>query len=293
VLLVTFGIGLGMGAVGPVLSMIVRLRTPGLPALGTGAYATGIVLGAAIAAALVVPLADSGGGWRFALGLFSFAALASLAAWLVLVPPETDRTRLDVRTLRMPWRSTTAWALVLVFGLQSLLYYAVVAWLPNVYLERGWSEADAANLIALMHAVGLSCTIGVPLAADRLGSRRGQLVAASIAGFVALGGIIVAGDLAVAWAALLGLSLGSIFPLALTLPVDVSDDATEVGATAAFMLLAGYGLSSVGPAALGVARDVTGTFTLSLWLLFGLAAVLIVACAAITPARIRRGVAHT
>jgi len=290
VLLLTFGIGLGMGAAGPILSMVVRLRASRIPALATGAYAAGIVLGALIAAAVAVPLAGPDGTWRLAFAIFSLAALASLAAWLVLVPPETTATRPDVRGLRLPWRSATAWALALVFGLQSLLYYAVVAWLPNVYVERGWSEGDAANLIAVMHAVGLGSTIGVPLLADRLGSRRGQLTVAAVGSLVAAAGVIGAPELAFAWASLLGLSLGAIFPLALTLPVDMSYDATEVGATAALMLLAGYVLSAIGPVGLGIARDVTGDFGVSLWLLVGLAAALVASCWVLSPARLRRGI---
>ena len=59
--------------------------------------------------------------------------------------------------------------LVAAFGIQSLVYYGLVSWLPNVYVERGWDEAAAGALVADMNAVGLTTTIGVPLVADRLG----------------------------------------------------------------------------------------------------------------------------
>jgi CP family cyanate transporter-like MFS transporter len=195
-----------------------------------------------------------------------------------------------MRPLRLPWRSVTAWALAVVFGLQSLLYYGVAAWLPNVYVEQGWAEADAANLLALVHATGLVATIGVPALADRLGSRRVQLLVAAVLTLVALAGIALAADLALAWVVLLGLSLGAFFPLVLTLPVDVSDDATDTGATASLMLLAGYAISSLGPVLLGLARDLTGDFAASLWLLVVLAAVLVGSCLLLSPDRLRRGV---
>ena len=63
-LLTTVGIGVGMAVVGPILAMAVRLRTPGHPAAGTGAYVVGMVLGATATAAAVVPLAGALGGWR-------------------------------------------------------------------------------------------------------------------------------------------------------------------------------------------------------------------------------------
>ncbi|MFL5673783.1 MAG: MFS transporter, partial [Chloroflexota bacterium] len=56
----------------------------------------------------------------------------------------------------------------------------------------------------------------------------------------------------------------------------------------AMMLLVGYILSAVAPFAFGVTRDVTGDFTLGLWLLAGLGVVLVALCAALTPARLQR-----
>ena len=66
--------------------------------------------------------------------------------------------------------------LVAVFATQSLLYYSAISWLPAVYVERGWSEADAGNLVAVLHAVGLAAGIALPFFADRVGTRRTQLV---------------------------------------------------------------------------------------------------------------------
>ena len=92
------------------------------------------------------------------------------------------------------------------------------------------------------------------------------------------------------WAVVLGLSLGAIFPLVLTLPVDVADSPGDVGATAALMLLGGYVLSSIGPVLLGAVRDATGDFGTSLWVLAVLAAGEVATCAALSPVRLRRGI---
>lgn len=290
VLAATFGIGVGTGIVGPIFTMFVRLRTPDRPALGTGAYAAGIVIGATVAAAVAVPIAGPAFDWRLTFAVFSIAGLVSVVGWLLIVPPDTADTRIDVAPLHLPWRNTTAWMLAVVFGLQSLLYFAMTAWVPNVYVERGWSEAEAAGLVALLHVVGLVTLVVVPLVADRLGSRRGQLVLISVGTVISTAGFVVLPDLAWLWACFFGLSVGAIFPLALALPVDVSDDAREVGSTAALMLLAGYLASSTGPAVLGLARDLTGDFSASLWILVLLAVALLVSSATLSPARLRRGV---
>ena len=289
-LLATFGIGVGVGVAGAVPSMVVSQHLPGHRAIGTGAYAGGIVAGSAIAAAVAVPLAGDQ-DWRWSLALISIATLGPLLAWLVLV--RTDGTARPVRpqALRLPWRSSTAWLLVVVFGLQSVLFYGIVAWLPNALVEDGWTAADTGLLMGLFNAIGLITTIGVPLVADRLGSRRDQLVIASLVAVVALAGISAMPELTVGWVIVLGLALGAVFPLVLTLPLDVADAPSQVGAVAAFMLLGGYLISSIGPFLLGLARDATGDFGAALWLLVAIAVVLAGLCTTLSPWRLRHGVA--
>lgn len=289
VLLATFGLGVGIGVAGAIPSMIVSQRIATRPALGTGAYAGGIVAGSTLAAATAVPLA-AGGDWRRALLIIAAVSVASIAAWLVLVHADPPVPRLLAGVPRLPWRDATAWLLVAVFGLQSLLYYGVIAWLPNAFVERGWSTTDAGSLVAVVNGFGLISTLGVPLFADRFGARRQQLLATAVVATLTMVGIIVLPAYAYAGAALLGLSLGSVFPLVLTLPLDVTDEPSQVGAVAALMLLGGYVVSALGPFALGVARDVTGTFEVSLWLLVAVGAGLVACCLLLSPRRLRRGI---
>jgi CP family cyanate transporter-like MFS transporter len=290
VLLGTFGIGLGIGVAGAIPSMVVSARLPTRPALGTGAYAAGIVAGSTVAAAIAVPLA-AGGDWRRSLLIVSAAAFVSLALWLLLVRegPE-DRARRAVRPVRLPWRSGTAWTLALVFGLQSVLFYGSIAWLPNAYVERGWSTAAAGSLVAIANGMGLLTTMGVPLVADRFRSRRPAILVAAAVSTGAL--VVVAGvpELAYPAVAVLGLGLGAILPLVLTLPLDVADDPARVGSVAALMLLGGYVISSTAPFVLGAARDLTGNFGASLWLLVVVGVAFTATCLRLSGGRLRRGV---
>lgn len=289
VMLSTLGIGIGIGSAGAIPSMIVSQRLPGRPALGTGAYAGGIVAGSTLAAGFAVPLAV-GDDWRRALLIISALSIVSIVAWLVLVGIGGRPAAGSSGALRLPWSDATGWLLVAVFGLQSLLFYGIVSWLPNAFVERGWNPTDAGALIGVFNGVGLLTTVGVPLFADRLGPRRPQLLVSSVVAGLGLVGIILAPDLAFGWVAVLGLALGAVFPLVLTLPLDVADDPARVGSVAALMLLGGYIVSSIGPVILGAARDVTGDFSASLWMLVALAVVLVLSCLPLSPARLRRGI---
>jgi CP family cyanate transporter-like MFS transporter len=288
VLATTLGIGIGIGSAGAIPSMIVSRRLPSRPALGTGAYAGGIVAGSTLAAGLAVPLAGDA-DWRRALLIISLASVGSIVAWVTLVGIDGRPTGAATHR-RLPWRDATAWLLVVAFGLQSILFYGIVSWLPNAFVERGWNATDAGALIAVFNGIGLLTTLGVPLFADRLGARRPQLLVSATIAIVALVGIVLVPDLAFAWVAVLGLSLGAVFPLVLTLPLDVADDSARVGSVAAFMLLGGYVLSSVGPVVLGAARDLTGDFEASLWMLVVIAVALVLSCLPLSPARLERGI---
>jgi CP family cyanate transporter-like MFS transporter len=289
ILLATFAIGVAIGVSGAIPAIVVSQRVSHAAVHGTSAYAAGIVAGATAAAAVAVPLA-LGGEWRTSLAIISAATLVPLVAWLILLRPDPGARALGGRAVRLPWRSGTGWLLVALFGIQSILYYGIVSWLPNALVERGWEVVTTGTLIALFNGIGLFTTIGVPWAAGRLGSRRSQLGLAAAGALGGMIGVVLLPDLSFAWIVVLGLSLGAVFPLLLTLPVDVSANPGEAGSVAALMLLGGYILASTGPVVLGVARDLTGTFAASLWLLVGAAVVLLAMTSLLSPARLRGGV---
>jgi cyanate permease len=293
ILLATTAIGISVGSAGAIPAIFVKLRAPGQPVVGTGAYAGGIVAGSTLAAAFAVPLAGPNGDWRLALAVISVASIVPVLVWLALTRPDRPDQRASTQSPRLPWRSGTAWLIVLLFALQSMLYYGLVSWLPATFVERGWDDASAGGLLALMNGVGLITTLTVPLVAERVGTRRSQLVVSALAAVVGLLGVLLAPEAAVLWAVILGLSLGAVFPLVLTLPVDVADRPADVGAVAALMLLGGYILSSTAPVTLGAIRDLTGTFVASFWAMALLAVALTAAAALLTPARIRRGIRRT
>lgn len=293
VLLATVGIGVGMAVVGPILPMIVRARLPNHPAAGTGAYVVGFVIGGTITAALAVPLADGFGGWRGSFAIVSAAGFASLGAWLWLMPHDEGHVRVAPSRPRLPWRRPSAWLLGAIFGSQSILFYGCITWLGSVYVERGWSAAQAGSLIALMAGIGLVSTLAVPVLADRIGTRRSQLTLAAL--LSVSGAIVIAltpGEppgsiLTFAATALLGLGIGAYFPLALTLPVDVASDAADAASISAFMLLIGYLLAATSPVVLGIVRDATGNFEVVVWILVAISATMIPLALALNPARLR------
>ena len=223
VILLTFPVGMGIAVAGALLPVAVKERFPHRPAFVTGVYATAINLGSAIASALAVPVALATGGWRGTLAVFAGFAAGLLVAWIVLTRREPRFQRVDARPPRLPFQSGVAWVLAAIFGLLGIIFYGLNSWLADSFVERGWSETKAGALVAVMNAAAIPAGLLVTWLADRAGSRRLYLVTASATMLLGVIGLAAVPSGAWVWAALVGMANGTLFPLILTLPLDVAE----------------------------------------------------------------------
>jgi CP family cyanate transporter-like MFS transporter len=286
VVLLTIPVGMGMGLGGALLPVAVKARFSDRPGFATGAYTSGIVIGAAVSAAVAVPLAHAAGGWRTPLLVISAISAALAALWLWLTRSEPSHVRSDIRPLRLPLRSLLAWRLVVAFLFMSFTFYGLNAWLPDVYVERGWSQSAAGGLLAVLNTVSIFVGFAVAWAGDHLGTRRMWLTGAAVLELVALLGLVLVPGPGWLWAAMLGVAVGPLFPLTMTLPLDAAEHPAEVAALAGMMLGLGYTLSAAGPLVLGAIRDLSGGFGAVLWVLVAAGALLVLVDASFSPARL-------
>jgi len=283
--LLTFPVGIGMGLAGAMLPVAVKERFADRPVFATGVYTTGISIGAAISAAVAVPIAHAAGGWRSPLIVFSAFTAGLAALWLWLTRGERPHVRSAVRPLALPFRSGLAWRLVAAFFFMGFVYYGLNSWLPDAYVERGWSEGAAGGLLAVLNGVQIPCGLTAAWLADRIGSRRAWLAGAALLQLGALLGLVLLPVGGWAWAVLIGAAIGPLFPLTMALPLDIGERPAEVAAVTGMMLGVGYTLSATSPLLLGAVRDATGGFTAVLWVLVA-AGVALLATNALTPARL-------
>jgi CP family cyanate transporter-like MFS transporter len=286
VLLLTVPIGVGMGLAGALMPVAVKERFAHRPAFASGVYTTGINLGSALSSALAVPISAAWGGWRAALAVFSACTIFCFAAWLFFTPPVRGE-RVQPAPPPLPWARRVVWALAIVFALQSIVYYGLVAWMPDSFQERGWSDATAGALLGVMSVAALPSGLIVPYLADRGGSRRQWLTLTAGMLLVATIGVATLPGGGWVWAALAGFGIGATFPLTLTLPLDVAHEAADTGAVVGLMLGAGYTITAVGPLGLGAVRDLTGSFSASLWVLVAVACAFVASVLPLSPERLR------
>jgi MFS transporter, CP family, cyanate transporter len=239
-----------------------------------------------VGAAAAVPLAHLGNGWRTPLLLFGGVSTGLGVLWFVLTRAEPPHVRVAARPLRLPLRSPLAWRLVAAFFFMSSVFYGLNSWLPDAYVERGWSESSAGALLAILNTLTIPVGFAVAWIADHRGQRRVWLAAAAFLQLAALVGVVVAPSAGWLWAVALGIAIGPLFPLTMTLPLDASVRPAEVASLAGMMLGVGYTLSAASPLLLGAIRDATGGFDAVLWTLVGAAAALVLVDASFSPERL-------
>lgn len=284
----TLLIGIGIGVAGAILPIAVKEWFADRPATATGVYAAGIQVGAAVSAVTAVPVAARWGGWRGAFVLFAVAAAVSTVAWLLAVP-RAPRPQGSGAVTRLPWHSRTAWLLGALFGLQAMPYYGLNAWLPAWLQGQGWDPTATGGVLAAFNVAALCATLTVPRLADRRWSRRSYLTVAAAGYTIAMTVLLLSPAAAYACVAAMGGTLGTVFALSLTLPLDVAATPREVGAASGLMLGVGYGTAALAPVVLGAIRDLTDSLTGGLWALVVIGIATTAVAARLSPARLARG----
>jgi CP family cyanate transporter-like MFS transporter len=286
VVLLTIPVGIGMGLAGAMLPVAVKERFADRPGFATGTYTAGMTVGAAVGAATAVPLSHLGNGWRTPLLVFSAVSVGLGCIWLFLTRHQPAHLRTDVRPLRLPWRNPLGWRLVFAFFFMSSVFYGLNAWLPDAYVERGWSEGSAGALVAILNTLTIPVGFAIAWVADHRGQRRAWLTGAASLQLAGLIGVAAVPSAGWVWAVVLGIAIGPLFPLTMTLPLDAAARPAEVASLVGMMLGVGYTLSATAPLLLGAIRDLTGGFAAVLWTLVAVGAALVAIDASFSPERL-------
>ena len=260
------------------LSSMAKRRWPERAGLLIGIYLTTLSAGAILSSLLSVPLYDSSGSVQLALGVWAVPAALAVLLWL---PQLRYRTvglapaaavapgRAGVKV----YRYALTWQVTAFMALQSLLYYAVLSWLPTIFQDRGDSAVTAGNLLALMGVGNLTTSLLVPVLAHRRPSQRGLVVPSLIGTAAGLAGSLWAPlGSAPFWVLVLGVSQGSCLGLAIFFMLARAPDAGVAASLSAFAQSVGYLVASAGPLMVGLLHSATGSWNLPVVLLLVLCA---------------------
>ncbi|MGR7574689.1 CynX/NimT family MFS transporter [Klebsiella aerogenes] len=258
------GCGITLGNV--LLPGLIKRDFSGHVARMTGAYS--ITMGAAAAAgsAMVVPLALAGFGWRGALLLLMVFPLLALLLWLPQARRQatTPMTGSGAAHNRGIWRSALAWQVTLFLGINSLVYYVIVGWLPAILQSMGYSEAQAGSLHGLLQLATAAPGLAIPLVLHRLKDQRGIAVLVALMCVVSTLGLWLLPGQAVIWTLIFGFGSGATMILGLTFIGLRASSAHQAAALSGMAQTIGYLLAACGPPLIGKIHDAYGDWHIPL-----------------------------
>ncbi|PAE07950.1 MFS transporter [Terribacillus saccharophilus] len=269
------GIGIAMGNV--LLPGLIKREFPKNVGVMTGAYAMTMNGMAALASGISVPLSNGlGSGWHGSLAVWVILTLVTMVAWV----PQL-RQRVTTSSISLPkkgkklWSSGLAWKVTGFMGLQSLLYYIMITWMPTILQNQGFSESTAGWLLALTQLCSLPTSFLLPILAGRLAGQRGIVSLIALCFVISFSGLLTG----ITWISvisvlLFGLAGGGVFSLATMFFVLRTQSAQESAELSGMAQFVGYLLAAVGPTLFGLLHDVTSSWTVPLALLVAVAAVL-------------------
>ncbi|WP_367136462.1 MFS transporter [Saccharothrix sp. HUAS TT1] len=267
----------GIAVCNVLIPVVVKDSFPDRVGLVTGVYTAALAAGAAAGAAFTPGLESAFGSWRLAVGAWAFLSLAALVVWLAGARHGLSVTRPGPRPAaagRSLFRSPLAWVITVFFGLQSLLAYTVMGWLPQILGDAGVDRTTAGLLLAITMVLGVPVSLIVPPLAARRPSQSGLVLVLGALSVLGVLGLALAPAAAPGlWVVLIGVGMG-IFPLALVMISLRTSSGADTARLSAMAQSIGYLISASGPFAFGVLRGATGGWTVSMLVLVGLLVVL-------------------
>lgn len=258
---VLIGLAIAIGNV--LLPGFIKMNFPLKVGIMTGIYGVFMNLFAAFASGLSVPISSiSGIGWKGALAFWGILTIVALLFWIPQLRKKPDSSKaVDTSSKgnNSIWRSPLAWSITIFMGLQSLIFYTLVTWLPEILQSHGYSTSAAGWMLSLMQFALIPVTFIVPVIAEKM---RNQRLLSGITGalfFIGVVGLILGNSFLLPVSVILiGIGAGSAFSLSMmffSLRTTSGQQASEMSGMAQSF---GYLLAAVGPVLFGALHDITG-----------------------------------
>ncbi|MDE3720512.1 MFS transporter [Nocardiopsis sp. N85] len=265
-------LALSGGAIGNViLPVLVKRHFPHRVGLMTTVYTTALALGTTIAAATTVPLYDSTGQWRVALGSYALFGLIAVVPWLLVLrhgstPGGSTRTFGFGRVLS----TGVGLQSMLYFGTQSSVAYIMFGWYAQMLRDQGMSAQSAGLALSYLTLLGIPMSLVLPTLLTRVRDQRPFVLMFSLSYLVGLGGLWFSPMNGVwVWTTLIGVGMGS-FVYALTsfaLRTRTGEGTAALSATSQSL---GYLMAGTGPFLFGLLHELSGGWHAPLLLLLAL-----------------------
>ena len=267
-------IGTALTGIGIVIANVLMIpffkaRVPERIGLMTAILSTGMSLFAAIASGISVPLAvDLGLGWRGSLASWVVLMFLALVVWIPQLRLHGTGLQRDIFLGKNVWKSRLAWQVTLFMGAQSVMYFTMITWLPDMLMARGMSPVKAGLALSYMQLISLIGTFFAPNLLIKLKEQSPVILTVGIGYLVGFGALFLTQEWIVFGAlTIIGIGSGASLSIAYTLiSLRTAEDQTTAKLSG-MVQSAGYVLAALGPLIFGVSLDIFDNWNILIWFL--------------------------
>jgi CP family cyanate transporter-like MFS transporter len=166
-----------------------------------------------------------------------------------------------------------AWQVAIFMGLQFLIYYVTIGWVPLFLADHGHSPAEGGWLLTLYQAVSFAVGLVAPTLMRRGHDQRMLAAVTSLITALCIFGLFIAPGLASLWLVICGGSFGITFILAFALIGMRTSDHRRAASLSTMSQATAYLIAAAGPVAFGWLRDIAGGWTIPMLSLVAVAVI--------------------
>ena len=256
----TLIVGASIAIFNVLLPSMIQANQPQKISLLTTLYVTAMGISTAIASYLSVPITQAS-SWKGLILVLSFLCLVTLLVWL---PNHRHNHYLEgqqeKKSKENTLKSKSVWAIIVFGGLQSLLFYTSMTWLPTMAISAGLSNSDAALLASIFSLISIPFSMTIPSLTTHLsdGHRQIMLAIISIAGMIGISMLLYPSNNFLYWLAahlLIGTACSALFPYLMVCFSLKTSSPEKTAQLSGLAQTGGYILAAFGPSLFGYSFD--------------------------------------
>lgn len=266
------GIGIAIGNV--LIPSIIKLNFKHRVGAVTSIYTSSMCIFAALGAGISMPLATGLNlGWQISLAFWLILALITTLIWLPQLKPVVEPAKEKpvnanvhkVKVIERPiWKSKTAWWVTLFMGIQSLIFYSLVAWLPTMITAKGLTSGFASNMALTFQLMAIPATLLIPILCDKFRHQKFIALIVTSIYFIGMSMLALGNNYFIVTVAivLMSLAMGGSISLSIAFISLRTHNAHRASELSGMSQSVGYLLAAVGPTLMGKLVDLTGSWNI-------------------------------
>lgn len=266
----TLFIGIGIAVGNVLIPSIIKLHFKNNVGTMTSIYTSSMCIFAAIGAGLSIPLAKNLGlGWKNSLSFWFLLVILTLIIWspqhkIKIKSQNINNNKQDEGNNISIWKSPTAWWVTLFMGMQSLIFYSLVAWLPTIIKSKDLGDSFSGVMALVFQLIAIPATLLIPILCDKFENQRGLVIISCFTYIFGMTLLLIGNTKSIITYAviLMSLGMGGTISLSITFISLRSPNALRASELSGMSQSAGYLLAAIGPFIMGFIYDSFKTWTI-------------------------------